>query len=114
MASLKQEANKMESNMRDGAACAADAAKSFGNDVKQAAQERFEHIRESAQEYVDEGRRFVDEGRKVAGQYLDQGRKQAMEFEHTIESQIRRQPLKSLLAATAAGFLLGMLFVRKN
>lgn len=113
MASLKQQANTMESNMRDGAACAADAAKSFGTDVKQAAQERFEHLRESAQEYVDEGRRFVEEGRKMAGQYMDEGRKRAVEFEHSIESQIRRQPLKSLLAASACGFLLGMLFVRK-
>jgi len=113
MSSLKQEANKMEANMRDGAACAADAAKSFGADVKHAAQEKFEHMREVAHDYVEEGRRFVDEGRKVAGQYLEDGRKQAMEIEHTIESQIRRQPLKSLLAASAAGFLLGMLFVRK-
>jgi len=113
MSSMKQQAATMESNMRDGAACAADAAKSFGADVKQAAQERFEQLRESAQEYVDEGRKFVDDGRKMAGQYMDEGRKRAVELEHSIESQIRRQPLKSLLAATACGFLLGMLFVRK-
>lgn len=113
MASLKQEANKMEAGMRDGAACAAEAAKGFTNDVKQAAQERFEHLRDSAQDYVEEGRRFVEEGRKAAGQYMDEGRRRAMDIEHTLESQIRRQPLKSLLAASAAGFLLGMLFVRK-
>jgi ElaB/YqjD/DUF883 family membrane-anchored ribosome-binding protein len=113
MSSLKQEANKMEASMRDGAACAADTAKSVGKDIKHAAQEQFEHLREVAHEYVDEGRHFVEEGRKVAGQYLDEGRKRAMDLEHTIESQIRRQPLKSLLAATAAGFLFGMLFVRK-
>lgn len=113
MSSLKQEAGKMEANMRDGAACAADAAKGFGKEVKQAAREQFEHLREVAHDYVDEGRRYVEEGRKVAGQYMDEGRKRAMDLEHTIESQIRRQPLKSLLAASAAGFLLGILFVRK-
>ncbi|MCE9606019.1 MAG: hypothetical protein K8U03_14075 [Planctomycetia bacterium] len=113
MSSVKHEANKMEANVRDRAANAADAAKGFGNDVKQAAQEQFEHLRDSAQDYIQEGRKFADEGRRMAGEYMDEGRKRAVELEHTIESQIRRQPLKSLLAASAAGFLLGMLFVRK-
>lgn len=51
--------------------------------------------------------------RDAAGEYFEEGRVRLEEFGATAERQIRSQPVKSLLIAAGAGFLLGALWSRR-
>jgi ElaB/YqjD/DUF883 family membrane-anchored ribosome-binding protein len=55
----------------------------------------------------------VEALRETANQYLDQGRTRVREMSDTMQTRIQEQPVKSLLIATAVGFLLGVLWVRR-
>ncbi|RIK75747.1 MAG: hypothetical protein DCC68_20660 [Planctomycetota bacterium] len=66
-----------------------------GTSAKQAVTEGFESIRGSAAEY------------------FEQGKDTARQFGERMERQVRDQPMKAVLLAAAAGFLVGMLYMRK-
>ena len=51
--------------------------------------------------------------RDMAGEYIEEGRVRLEEFGSAAESRIRNQPLKSILIAAGAGFLLGALWSRR-
>ena len=51
--------------------------------------------------------------REYAGEYLDEGRAKAREFGEAVSTRIQDQPMTSILVATAVGFLLGVLWVRR-
>jgi ElaB/YqjD/DUF883 family membrane-anchored ribosome-binding protein len=51
--------------------------------------------------------------REYANEYLDEGRAKAREFGDTVTTRIKEQPMQSILVATAVGFLLGVLWIRR-
>jgi ElaB/YqjD/DUF883 family membrane-anchored ribosome-binding protein len=66
----------------------------MGNQVRDAAQEKFDQLRDQASEYYE------------------QGRERAREWEQSLESYVQDQPLKSLLIAAGIGTLIGFLYRR--
>ena len=74
---------------------AVQSMKDMGTQAKAAVQDQFENLRGQASDY------------------LEQGRDRAMEFEKSLEGQIREQPLKSALIALGIGFVLGVCFIRR-
>jgi ElaB/YqjD/DUF883 family membrane-anchored ribosome-binding protein len=55
----------------------------------------------------------VETLRETANEYLDQGRARVRELGDTVQTRIQEQPMTSILVATAVGFLLGVLWVRR-
>ena len=55
----------------------------------------------------------VDALRETANKYLDEGRTRVRELGETVQSRVQEQPMKSILIATAVGFLLGILWRRR-
>jgi ElaB/YqjD/DUF883 family membrane-anchored ribosome-binding protein len=51
--------------------------------------------------------------RDYANEYLDEGRAKVRELGDTVSTRIQEQPMTSILVATAVGFLLGVLWVRR-
>ena len=49
-----------------------------------------------------------------AGDYAERGREIATDLGEAIEDQIRARPLGAVLAAAAAGFLMGWLWMRRS
>lgn len=67
----------------------------FGGIARDVAQEKLEHLRDSAADYKDQGR---DKVQKV---------------ERTIEQFIQDRPLKTVLIAAGVGLLLGRFWMRR-
>ncbi len=65
-----------------------------GAQLRGAAQEQLENIKESAQ------------------QYYERGRETAMEWEQNFEDYVREQPVKSILIAAGVGLLVGFIWRR--
>jgi ElaB/YqjD/DUF883 family membrane-anchored ribosome-binding protein len=55
----------------------------------------------------------VEALRDAANEYLDEGRARIRDLGDTVHSRIQEQPMTSILVATAVGFLLGVLWVRR-
>ena len=55
----------------------------------------------------------VEALREAANEYLDEGRARVRELSDTVQTRIQEQPMTSILVATAVGFLLGVLWVRR-
>ena len=55
----------------------------------------------------------VDSLRETANQYLDEGRQRVRELGDTVQHRVQDRPMTSILIATAIGFLLGVLWVRR-
>jgi ElaB/YqjD/DUF883 family membrane-anchored ribosome-binding protein len=55
----------------------------------------------------------VEALRETANEYLDEGRARVRELGDTVQTRIQEQPMTSILVATAVGFLLGVLWVRR-
>jgi ElaB/YqjD/DUF883 family membrane-anchored ribosome-binding protein len=51
--------------------------------------------------------------REAAGEYLDEGRAKVRELGDNVSTRIQEQPMTSILVATAVGFLLGVLWIRR-
>jgi ElaB/YqjD/DUF883 family membrane-anchored ribosome-binding protein len=66
----------------------------MGSQVRDAASEKYENIKETASEYYQAGR------------------DKAAQWENQIEDYVREQPIKSLLMAAGVGILLGILWKR--
>jgi ElaB/YqjD/DUF883 family membrane-anchored ribosome-binding protein len=78
----------------------------LGRTAKDVARDKLGDARKKAVEYVDEGKQRT-------AQYYEQGKHEASRIEDQLESYIRENPLKSMLIATGAGLLLGMLMRRR-
>ena len=78
----------------------------LGRAAKEVARDKFGDAKEKAVEYVDEGK-------QKTAQYYEQGKLEASRIEDQVESYVRQNPLKSVLIATGAGLLLGMLMRRR-
>jgi len=55
----------------------------------------------------------VEALRDSANEYLEEGRERVRELSDTVQTRIQEQPMTSILVATAVGFLLGVLWVRR-
>jgi ElaB/YqjD/DUF883 family membrane-anchored ribosome-binding protein len=55
----------------------------------------------------------VEALRDTANEYLEEGRARVRELSDTVQTRIQEQPMTSILVATAVGFLLGVLWVRR-
>jgi ElaB/YqjD/DUF883 family membrane-anchored ribosome-binding protein len=55
----------------------------------------------------------VEALRDSANEYIEEGRARVRELTDTVQTRIQEQPMTSILVATAVGFLLGVLWVRR-
>jgi ElaB/YqjD/DUF883 family membrane-anchored ribosome-binding protein len=55
----------------------------------------------------------VEALRDTANQYLDEGKMRVRELSDTVQHRVQDQPITSILVASAVGFLLGVLWVRR-
>ncbi len=78
----------------------------LGRTAKEVAQDKFVDAKKKAVEYVDEGKQKTVE-------YYEKGKQEASRIEDQVENYIRENPLKSVLIATGAGVLLGLLMSRR-
>lgn len=89
--------------------------------TKQSSPSAFEQLREnvsdaagdlgaSAKEFAEEA---LKETRECASSYYEQGRMKAQEVEHTLETMIRKRPLKAIMIAAGVGVLLGCFGFRR-
>jgi ElaB/YqjD/DUF883 family membrane-anchored ribosome-binding protein len=92
----------MASSVRSKQEDLAEKASSMGKDL----QEMSAATRRMANE-------SVEALRDTANQYLDEGKIRVREFSETLQSRVQDQPVKSILVATAVGFLLGVLWGRR-
>jgi len=56
----------------------------------------------------------VEALRDTANEYLEEGRARVRELSDTVQTRIQEQPMTSILVATAVGFLLGVLWIRRS
>jgi ElaB/YqjD/DUF883 family membrane-anchored ribosome-binding protein len=64
----------------------------------------------SAKQAVSDG---IEAVRGTAADYFEQGKDSARQLSDKVQSQVRDQPVKAVLIAAAAGFLVGLLYMRK-
>jgi ElaB/YqjD/DUF883 family membrane-anchored ribosome-binding protein len=68
---------------------------------------------DSAQGAADDAaQEKFNEMRDQASEYYEQGRQRAMEWEHSLEDYVQQQPIKALLIAAGVGAMLGFLWRR--
>ena len=84
-----------QQDMTEHASAMAKDLQDMGASAKRMAAERAEMLRETANEYLDEGRARM------------------RELGDTVQQRVQDQPMTSILVATAVGFLLGVLWVRR-
>jgi len=79
--------------------------------------ERGSRMMESVQEAGGSAQRMASEQlenlRDTASEYWEEGREKAREVGETLQEQVRNEPMVALLVAAAAGFLVGVYFVRR-
>jgi len=79
--------------------------------------EQASSIAENLQGAGEAARRMATENiealRETASDYMDQGRARARELGATVQHRVQEQPMAAVLIATAVGFLLGVLWVRR-
>jgi ElaB/YqjD/DUF883 family membrane-anchored ribosome-binding protein len=84
---------------------------------RQDMQQKVQDLKQNVQELSSSARQMASEQydtlRTSANDYIEQGRARAMEMERSLESQIRDQPLKSVLMAAGFGLVLGVLWSRR-
>jgi ElaB/YqjD/DUF883 family membrane-anchored ribosome-binding protein len=102
---LQESASGLKQNIQDMGSAARDTAQEQYEHVRDTAQEQYERFRDTAQEQYEQLR-------DTAAEYAEQGRAKYEEIEQSLETQIRDQPLKSMLIACGIGFVLG-LFLRR-
>jgi ElaB/YqjD/DUF883 family membrane-anchored ribosome-binding protein len=88
-------------------------------------EEAHSHFREKAGDAARSFREATTEAKKAAGEGLGQlrhtasdclaqGRDRAQAVGQTLQHRVQEQPISSLLMATGIGFLLGVLWMRKD
>ena len=80
--------------VKESAAQAAQSVRNLGENVRDAASEKFDQLRQQANDYYQEGR------------------ERAREWEQGLEQYVQEKPIQSLLIAAGVGMLLGILWRR--
>lgn len=99
---MKNKASELKQNVQD-----------LGSQARMAAQEQVQNLKQTAGQYVEQGREQMDALRSTASDYIEQGRHRAIEMERTLESEIRAQPMRSVLIAAGIGLVAGFLLCRR-
>jgi ElaB/YqjD/DUF883 family membrane-anchored ribosome-binding protein len=85
----------------------------YAEQAQQRASETMQNIKEMGSQAKSMAQDQYERMRERAGDYYEQGRERAIELEHSLEGQIREQPMRSVLIAAAVGFVLGLFFIRR-
>jgi ElaB/YqjD/DUF883 family membrane-anchored ribosome-binding protein len=80
--------------------------------VRDKVQEGVAHMRDKSQELGTQAKELSVQAQQTAAEYYQQGREGLIDFQHTMEAQIREKPVQSLLIAGGIGLLLGLLWRR--
>ena len=86
---------------------------SVAGDLQDRAQKMGQQVQGAAEDVRRAARDGMNQAREAAGEYMEQGRQRAVALEHTLETQIRQQPLQAMLVAAGVGFLLGVVCLRR-
>jgi ElaB/YqjD/DUF883 family membrane-anchored ribosome-binding protein len=85
--------------------------------MRSEAAEQASNVAKDLQEVGASAKRMASDSmetlREYANEYLDEGRAKVREISDTVSTRIQDQPMTSILVATAVGFLLGVLWVRR-
>ena len=107
---------RLEALRRDFEALQADL-KGLASDVGSAASERAQAAMRSAEDVADRAMLLAEEAAReakvMAGGLRDDAEEWAQENAETLRSQVREQPLTSLLIAGGIGAFLGAIFLRR-
>src|SRR5688572_22899296 len=99
---MKSKATELKQNVQD-----------LGSQARMAASEQVQNLKQAAGQYVEQGREQVENLKHTATDYIEEGRHRAIEMERTLESQIRAQPMRSVLIAAGVGLVAGILLCRR-
>jgi ElaB/YqjD/DUF883 family membrane-anchored ribosome-binding protein len=91
----------------------ASSVRSKQEDLAEKASSMGKHLQEMSAATRRMANESVEALRDTANQYLDEGKIRVREFSETLQSRVQDQPVKSILVATAVGFLLGVLWGRR-
>ena len=80
--------------------------------LRDAAQQVGQNVREMGSQVRDAAREKYDQLREQAENYYEQGRETAREWQDSLETYVRDQPLKAVLIAAGVGVLLGVIWKR--
>ena len=71
-----------------------------------------QNLQEMANVARDMAEQRIGEFRDTANEYYEQGRERVTEFEESLETYVRNQPIKSVMMAVGVGLFLGVLLRR--
>lgn len=80
--------------------------------LKDTAQQIGQQARDLGSQVRDQATQKYQQLRDQATEYYGQGRDSAMEWEQSLETYVRDQPVKAVLIAAGVGVVLGMLWKR--
>jgi ElaB/YqjD/DUF883 family membrane-anchored ribosome-binding protein len=92
---------------------AADKASETLGDVRQAARQVGENLRDIGSQVRDTATQQYDQLRDQASDYYEQGRQRALEMEQSLEQYVQEKPIQALLIAAGVGVVLGWLWKRR-
>lgn len=95
----------MGGGSQENASASKTHARQAADDLKAAAQAKADELRHRAEEYYGEARGRAEE-------YYGQARERARTFQDDGEAYVRENPVRAVLTALGAGFVLGLLFRR--
>ena len=86
------------------------SARKHAEETGSAVVEGFREAGASAKQAVADG---IEAVRGTATDYFEQGKDYAGQLSDKVQGQVKDQPMKAVLIAAAAEFLVGMLYMRK-
>ena len=88
------------------------AATSATDQLKDSAQQVTQNLRSIGSQARDAANEKFNDLKQQANDYYDQGRERAQEWEKTLEDYVQEKPIQSLLIAAGVGLVLGVLWKR--
>jgi ElaB/YqjD/DUF883 family membrane-anchored ribosome-binding protein len=85
---------------------------SASDQLKESAQQVQENLRSIGSQAKDAANEKFNDLKQQANDYYDQGRERAQEWEQGLEQYVQEKPIQSLLIAAGVGLVLGMLWKR--
>jgi ElaB/YqjD/DUF883 family membrane-anchored ribosome-binding protein len=112
MADRNQETTRERASRETGSPAQQDTSGTTTATVRDKVQEGVAHMRDKSQELGAQAKELSVQAQQTAAEYYQQGREGLIDFQHTMEAQIREKPVQSLLIAGGIGLLLGLLWRR--
>jgi len=87
-------------------------------DTQPETKQQADPLGDDVEQLANKARKSVEEGyrqfRELAAECLASGRQQAIEMGKTVERTVHSAPLRSVLAAAAVGFVVGIVWRRRT